>query len=273
VSEHPWDTTPGTDGTVLPTAELAVAADGTPSAVPAGQTLPTPPPAVVPAEPSAPADELPAAAAQPVVEEPAPEPAGAETPPLDEPVVESVAQPVADPGSAEAATRAKHELLVRAEAIAATPDADDSGKAPDDRALTERLRALDEAWRTTGLAGPAEGELRRRYQAARATYAAARSRRADSRAVDRARAAETKRALLVEAFALSQLAQGTTLAELAGRRLDDDVASVAPGAPAAARAGDDGAAAMPAGAAPGDVPLDTASDIASDTASDIGVTP
>jgi len=183
--------------------------------------------------------EFPAALAEPVVEEPVVEEPVAEEPVAEEPVAE---EPVAEPAGGEApptteqepapetepvtsegtAVSVKETLLAEVEALAMTPDADESGRAPDDRALTERLRVLDEQWRAAGPAGPAEAELRRRYASARTAYAAARSRRAEMRGVERARAAETKRALLVEAFALSQLAQGTTLSQLAGRRLGDE---------------------------------------------------
>ena len=124
------------------------------------------------------------------------------------------------------------EVVVELESIAASPDVDEAGKHPDDRALTERLRTLEETWRTLITSGVQEPELRARQAAARTGYAAARSRRAEMRAVERARAGETKRALLVEAFALAQLAQGTSLSQLAGRRVGDEAAP--PAAPAAA---------------------------------------
>lgn len=204
---------PGTDVEQLGSESAAPALDGAPDAGGA-QVEPQAGVSVEPTDPPA-AEQAP--------------PAGAPVEPSEAAGSEAAGSEAAEGGSdVEAATRAKHELVVAAEAIAATPDVDDADKAPDDRALTERLRELESAWGSLASAGPAEGELRRRYQAARATYAAARARRAESRAVDRARAAETKRALLVEAFALSQLAQGTTLAELAGKRLDDDVAQAAP---------------------------------------------
>jgi hypothetical protein len=104
----------------------------------------------------------------------------------------------------EEATRRKLALLAEAEAIVATPDKNESGHPPDDRHLTERMRAVENVWRRVGHAGDREIELRARLQELRQAYAAARSRRAEARAVDRARAAETKRALLVQAFALAQ---------------------------------------------------------------------
>ena len=104
----------------------------------------------------------------------------------------------------EEATARKLALLAEAEAIVATPDKSESGNAPDDRHLTERMRAVENVWRRVGAAGDREAELRARLQELRHAYAAARSRRAEARAVDRARAGETKRALLVQAFALAQ---------------------------------------------------------------------
>lgn len=104
----------------------------------------------------------------------------------------------------EEAILRKLALLAEAEAIVATPDKNESGNAPDDRHLTERMRAVENVWRRVGPAGDREAELRARLQDLRQAYSAARSRRAESRAVDRARAGETKRALLVQAFALAQ---------------------------------------------------------------------
>ena len=115
------------------------------------------------------------------------------------------------------------EVVLELEAIAATPVTLDGGKHPDDRALTERMRVLEDTFRTLTLSGIQEPALRSRVQTARAIFANARSHRAETRAVERARAGETKRALLVEAFALSQLAQGTSLSQLAGRRVGEEI--------------------------------------------------
>ena len=233
-------TTPATDSTDT-TDSVPAAPAGAPGGPPAelepgeapaasGQPVldsPLPGPAV-PAEPAElpGADELLSGEDSGAAAEPADVPEPAEVPePAD---VSDVVEPAPNAPDPEEVTRRKVEIVVEAEALAGVPDTHDDGRAPDDRALTEQLRTLDERWRAAGSAGPAEAELRRRFQAARTTYTAARSHRAEVRAVERARAAETKRALLVEAFALAQLAQGTTLSQLAGKRLDDDVAQAAP---------------------------------------------
>ena len=62
------------------------------------------------------------------------------------------------------------EVVVELEAIAATPDVLDDGKHPDDRALTERMRVLEETFRTLTLTGIQEPALRSRVQTARAIY-------------------------------------------------------------------------------------------------------
>jgi hypothetical protein len=103
--------------------------------------------------------------------------------------------------------RSREAIVSDIEAVAATPDELPDGRQPDDRTLVARLKQLDaELELATPLPeAAAEKDLRRRVDAARKSYAVARSQRAELRAVTRARAGETKRGLLVEAFTLARL--------------------------------------------------------------------
>ncbi|HVU72453.1 MAG TPA: hypothetical protein VHE83_05795, partial [Mycobacteriales bacterium] len=162
--------------------------DGSDAGSSVGALAPAGPADAVEAE--AAAAEVPATGEAAVTDdEPAVAPA-VEAPPAEAPAGGDAGISTDDP---EEATRRKLALLAEAEAIVATPDVNEAGNAPDDRHLTERLRAVENVWRQVGSAGDREAELRARLQELRQAYAAARSRRAEARAVDRARAAETKR--------------------------------------------------------------------------------
>lgn len=247
---------------------VEAAADGAGSA-------PEDPGAVVPVVSDDSSPELPA-----VTDDSSPEPpvesgdgAGAEKPAEAGPVVSESAPEIEStprgrplPAGLDAATVVARmtEVVTDLEAIAATPDTLGDGKHPDDRALTERMRVLEETFRTLSLTGIAEPALRSRVQTARAIFANARAHRAESRAVERARAGEMKRALLVEAFALSQLAQGTSLSQLAGRRVGEEIAAPRRGA---ATAGIVSADASNAEALAGDVAADATPDAGAPDAS------